>query len=283
MYMILLISLYIQFSFGEELTVGKTYAEGARIEVSGLGVSFSVPPKWLGGLVPDGDGSMVFGSNVEGGMLMTISTQHTSLPTMLTQFKESIPLGDGIVLIPQDRPKIDKEHVVLDYVVTNALGPTSEAFGRLEGFVKADGRAFGILAVGATKDKEQLVGRQQSLIASTKFFTPVVSRQLVGCWLNTDGFVSDGFSSMTSTKLILDGQGRYQYSSKSSASLSTVDSQGDWMGDSTAENSDGVERGTYYTIGNFLILQVESEERNWQFEPRSGSMYFNGTRYSSCG
>ena len=283
MYIKLLISLFVQFSLGEELTPGKTYLEGAQIEVSGLGVSFSIPPKWLGGLVADGDGTMVFGSNTEGGMLMTTSTHHTSLSKMMTEFSESIPLGDGLVLVPQGAPKIDNEHVIVEYAVTNASVPTSEAFGRLEGFVKGDGRAFGVLAVGATKDKEQLVGRQHSLIASTTFFTPAVPSQLVGCWLNTDGFVSDGFSSMTSTKLILDSQGRYQFSSKSSASLSTVDSQGDWMGDSTAENSDGVERGMYYTIGNFLFLQVENEERIWQFEPRSGSMYFNGTRYSSCG
>ena len=283
MYMKLLISLFVQASFGEELTAGKTYLESTQIEISGLGVSFLIPSKWLGGLVADGDGTIILGSNTEGGMLMTTSTHHTSLPKMLTQFSESIPLGDGLELVPQGAPKIDNEHVVVEYTVKNDLGPTSEGFGRLEGFIKEDGRAFGVLAVGATKDKEQLVGRQQSLMASTKFFTPVVPSQLVGCWLNTDGFVSDGFSSMISTKLILDDQGRYQYSSKSSASLSTVDSQGDWMGDSTAENSDGVERGTFYTIGNFIILQVESEERIWQFDLRNGSMYFNGTRYSSCG
>ena len=283
MYVLLSVWLLVQFAWSEELTAGKTYLEGSKIEVSSLGVSFSIPPQWLGGLVPDGDGTIIFGSNTEGGMLMTLSTQHASLSKILAQFRESIPLGDGLVLVPQGEPKIDNEHVVVEYTVTKASVPTSEAFGRLEGIVKGDGRAFGVLAVGATTAKAQLVGRQQSLIASTQFYTPVVSSKLVGCWLNTDGFVSDGFSSMTSTQLILDGQGRYQYSSKSSASLSTVDSQGDWMGDSTAENSDGVERGMYYTIGNFLILQVESEERIWQFDPRNGSMYFNGTRYSSCG
>ena len=55
------------------------------------------------------------------------------------------------------------------------------------------------------------------------------------------------------TTIELDSAGNYRYSSSMSASLSTVDSSGNWSGDSNAQNGDG-ERGRYYTIGTNLFL-----------------------------
>jgi hypothetical protein len=100
--------------------------------------------------------------------------------------------------------------------------------------------------------------------------------------LNSDGYVSDGFSSTTSTKIILEPSGRYQYSSKVTASMSSVDSLGDWAGDSSAQTGDGVEIGTFYTIGNYVILQASDGDRVLPFRFSGQGVYFSDFRYSSC-
>ena len=52
--------------------------------------------------------------------------------------------------------------------------PSPDAFGRLDGYVKNSGVGFGVLTVGATADKANLLGKQKSILESTKFFAPKI-------------------------------------------------------------------------------------------------------------
>ena len=76
--------------------------------------------------------------------------------------------------------------------------------------------------------------------------------------------------------------GQYQYTTKSSAGLTTNDSMGNWESDMTAENGNGTEVGTYFTIGNTLYLQSKGGERSFTFEYKNGVMYFHGNSYGVC-
>ena len=265
-----------------ELIGGQVYNSGDTIEISGIGVSFQIPAKWLGGLVDGGEGTILLGSNTEGGMLTVLTTRTSSPKQLLAEFNQPMPLEDGVVLVPTTQPKMNGERLTIEYSVTMNGVPMAEAFARMDGYIKTDGLGFGVLALGASTAQQQLVGRQQELISTTKFFVPKQPQELMGCWLNSDGYVSDGFSSTTSTKIVLEPSGRYQYSSKVTASLSSVDSSGDWLGDSSAQTGDGVETGTFYTIGNYVILQASDGERVLSYKSVKSGVFFNNFRYSRC-
>ena len=57
---------------------------------------------------------------------------------------------------------------------------------------------------------------------------------------------------------------------------------GNWTSDTTAENGNGTEVGTYFTMGNVLFLQSQGGERSFTFEYQNGVMYFNGSSYGVC-
>ena len=263
----------------EEIKVGQVYQGGQNLDISGLGVSFTIPNNWLGGL--DNDGTILLGSNTEGGMLLVFATK-TTAQEVIAEFNTAIPMDETMALVPKGTPTLKDERLTIDYTVNVNGTPAPDAFGRLDGYVKKNGVGFGVLTVGATADKANLVGKQKSILESTKFFAPKIPPQLVGCWLDTDSEVSDGFSFFSSTKIELQANGQYRYTTKSSAGLTTNDSMGNWESDTTAENENGTEVGTYFTIGNTLYLQSQGGERSFTFEYKNGVMYFHGTSYGVC-
>ena len=263
----------------EEIRVGQVYQGGQTIDISGLGVSFTIPNNWLGQL--DADGVILLGSNTEGGMLLVFGSK-TTTQEVIAEFNTSIPMDETMALVPKGSPTLKDERITIDYTVNVNGTPAPDAFGRLDGYVKNSGVGFGVLTVGATADQANLLGKQKSLLTSVKFSAPKIPPQLVGCWLDTDGEVSDGFSFLSSTKIELQANGQYRYTTKSSAGLTTNDSMGNWESDTTAENGNGTEVGTYFTIGNTLYLQSKGGERSFTFEYKNGVMYFHGTSYGNC-
>ena len=263
----------------EEIRVGQVYQGGQTIDISGLGVSFTIPNNWLGQL--DADGVILLGSNTEGGMLLVFGSK-TTAQEVIAEFNTSIPMDETMALVPKGSPTLKDERLSIDYTVNVNGTPAPDAFGRLDGYVKNSGVGFGVLTVGATADQANLLGKQKSLLTSVKFSAPKIPPQLVGCWLDTDGEVSDGFSFLSSTKIELQANGQYRYTTKSSAGLTTNDSMGNWESDMTAENGNGTEVGTYFTIGNTLYLQSKGGERSFTFEYKNGVMYFHGTSYGNC-
>lgn len=191
-------------------------------------------------------------------------------------------MDDSMALVPKGAPVLKDERLTIDYTMNVNGTPTPDAFGRLDGYIKNNGVGFGVLTVGASSDKANLIGKQKAILESTKFIAPKNPPQLVGCWLDTDSEVSDGFSFFSSTKIELQSNGQYRYTTKSSAGLTTNDSMGNWASDTTAENGNGTEVGTYFTMGNVLFLQSQGGERSFTFEYQNGVMYFNGSSYGVC-
>ena len=265
----------------EEIKAGQVYQGGQTLDISGLGVSFTIPNNWLGGLMDDGTGSILLGSNTEGGMLLVFGSKTTAKEVM-AEFNTSIPMDESMALVPKGAPVLKDERLTIDYTMNVNGTPTPDAFGRLDGYIKNNGVGFGVLTVGASSDKANLIGKQKAILESTKFIAPKNPPQLVGCWLDTDSEVSDGFSFFSSTKIELQSNGQYRYTTKSSAGLTTNDSMGNWASDTTAENGNGTEVGTYFTMGNVLFLQSQGGERSFTFEYQNGVMYFNGSSYGVC-
>ncbi len=263
----------------EEVKVGQVYQGGQTLDISGLGVSFTIPNNWLGQL--DADGGILLGSNTEGGMLMVFAAK-TSANEVIAEFNKPIPIDESMALVPKGSPALKDERLVIDYGVSVNGVSSPEAFGRLDGYIKNSGVGFGVMTMGSTADKANLLGKQKSLLTSVKFSAPKLPPQLVGCWLDTDSEVSDGFSFFSSTKIELQANGQYRYTTKSSAGLTTNDSMGNWESDTTAENGNGSEVGTYFTIGNILYLQSHDGQRSFPFEYKNGVMYFHGTSYGNC-
>lgn len=280
MFMLGLLSVLLSSpASAEEIQVGKVYQGGQILDISGLGVSFTIPNNWLGQL--DNEGTILLGSNTEGGMLLVFGSKTTAQEVM-AEFNTAIPMDETMALVPKGSPSLKDERLTIDYTVNVNGTPAPDAFGRLDGYVKNSGVGFGVLTVGSTADQANLLGKQKNILESTKFFAPKIPPQLVGCWLDTDSEVGDGFSFFSSTKIQLMPDGKYQYTTKSSAGLTTTDSIGNWEGDMTAENGSGTEVGTYFTVGNTLYLQSKGGERSFTFEYKNGVMYFHGSSYGVC-
>ena len=280
MFMLGLLSILLSSpANAEEIKVGQVYQGGQTLDISGLGVSFTIPNNWLGQL--DADGVILLGSNTEGGMLLVFGSK-TTAQEVSAEFNTAIPIDETMALVPKGSPTLKDERISIDYTVNVNGTPTPDAFGRLDGYVKNSGVGFGVLTVGATADQANLLGKQKSLLTSVKFSAPKLPPQLVGCWLDTDSDFSEGFSFFSSTKIELQANGQYRYTTKSSAGLTTNDSMGNWESDTTAENGNGTEVGTYFTIGNTLYLQSHDSERTFTFEYKNGVMYFHGTSYGNC-
>src|SRR5262245_24958953 len=63
------LTLWAGTAAGEALQAGRAYAGGTRVESPGAGVSFAVPPGWIGRASPDGEQQvLVMGSNTTEGV-----------------------------------------------------------------------------------------------------------------------------------------------------------------------------------------------------------------------
>ena len=258
---------------------GRRYDAGQRVEVSGIGLSFQIPAVWLGALV---DGAFVLGSETEAGALLLLPNMSRSRSEIRAWFRDPMPLDDTTVLVPVGEPVVSGDRFQLAYRVVMNGAETQEAFAFVQGSIGSNGQVLTVAAIGASKDKKALVARQDELLGSVRFSVPQRPPELVGCWLNTDSSYTDGLSFTSSTRIVLDAAGNYQYTEKSMSSYSGVDSMGDWSGDSSVESGDG-ERGTYHTIGSQLFLvDPKGEYRELSFEMKNGSMVFNGARYGGC-
>lgn len=82
-----------------ELRPGEQYPPGTRVESAGDGVSFVLPPEWLGGLPPDSPVFLV-GSNSRAGAGMIIMRSSASWEDVEALLNQPQDLGDGVVLQP---------------------------------------------------------------------------------------------------------------------------------------------------------------------------------------
>ena len=155
----------------EEIKAGQVYQGGQTLDISGLGVSFIIPNNWLGGLMDDGTGSILLGSNTEGGMLLVFGSKTTAKEVM-AEFNTSIPMDESMALVPKGAPVLKDERLTIDYTMNVNGTPTPDAFGRLDGYIKNNGVGFGVLTVGASSDKANLIGKQNAILESQSSLHP---------------------------------------------------------------------------------------------------------------
>ena len=209
----------------------------------------------------DGTGSILLGSNTEGGMLLVFGSK-TSAKEVMAEFNTSIPMDESMALVPKGAPVLKDERLTIDYTMNVNGTPAPDAFGRLDGYIKNNGWGLVFLLSEHHQIKQILSGNKKPYSSPQSLLHPKIPPQLVGCWLDTDSEVSDGFSFFSSTQIELQSNGQYRYTSKSSAGLTTNDSMGNWASDTTAESGNGTEVGTYFTMGNVLFLQSQGGERS---------------------
>lgn len=87
-----------------------------------------------------------------------------------------------------------------------------------------------------------------------------LDRQLIGHWRHTDSMAGGGFSMVTDTHLVLDGQGNAQRYSRTVSSFS--------------DKQSGIERGKWTTDGNDLVVNFGRGQEHYTYEVHSDSLYF---------
>ena len=199
MFMLGLLSILLSSPVtAEEIQVGQVYQGEQTLDISGLGVSFTIPNNWLGGL--DNDGTILLGSNTEGGMLLVFGSKTTAQEVM-AEFNTAIPMDETMALVPKGTPTLKDEHLTIDYMMNVNGTPAPDAFGRLDGYIKNNGVGFVYLQSGQLQTKQTLSGKQKAIIESTKFFAPKILHNWLDVGLTPTVKVGDGFSFFSSTKM----------------------------------------------------------------------------------
>ena len=104
-------------------------------------------------------------------MLLVFGSKTTA--EVMAEFNTAIPMDESMALVPKGTPTLKDERLTIDYTMNVNGTPAPDAFGRLDGYVKNNGVGF-VLTVGATADKANLLGKQKSILESTKFFAPKI-------------------------------------------------------------------------------------------------------------
>src|SRR5215831_19537117 len=105
---------------GDALQAGRAYAGGTRVESSSTGVSFAVPPGWIGRASQDGEHPvLVMGSTTTEGVGLVVVRTGVAPAQLVASLSEAQDLGDGVVLNPTSEPVVDGQRVVARF--ENAL------------------------------------------------------------------------------------------------------------------------------------------------------------------
>jgi len=114
------LTLWVGTAAGDALQAGHAYAGGTRVESSSAGVSFVVPPGWIGRANQDGEHQvLVMGSNTTEGVGLVVVRTGLTAAQLAASLNEAQDLGDGVVLKPTSEPLVDGPRVVARY--ENAL------------------------------------------------------------------------------------------------------------------------------------------------------------------
>ena len=101
-------------SSATQLVAGQQYAPGTRIQVPSAGVSFVLPPEWLGGM-PRGKPAFLMGSNTRPGLGMIIPHGQYDAQQVLRGLNGPQDFGEGVVLFPAGPPRQEGDKTWLHY------------------------------------------------------------------------------------------------------------------------------------------------------------------------
>lgn len=105
-----------------ELQVGQQYAGGTAVKISELGISFSIPNDWYGG-IPQGAEAMILGSDTQPGLVMIAGQQTTSVEEVVAAMSQSFPLDQTTFLSPVAAPQFSGDWIAVAYGGTDGVNP----------------------------------------------------------------------------------------------------------------------------------------------------------------
>ena len=246
-----------------EIAIGQQYPTGSAVQMANSGVSFQLPPDWLGAM-PQGAGAFVLGSNSKAGVGLVIMRGKATLQEAEALLNTPQDLGDGVVMMPDGAPVRSANTLKLNYTSGGYVGRAIAVIGK-------PGNGVVYFFGGPADQAAYFEGVLNQLVGSTVFFPPQSGPELqrwqellVGTMLKRmSSYYSGGLdgayvggSSEESLHLCRDGS--YAYSSNNNMSVDGGFSTGYNASAYSDDSRDDVGRWRVEMIGNEVNLVLES-------------------------
>lgn len=248
-----------------DLTPGREYGPGSRIESPADGVSFSLPGNWMGGL-PVGSPIFYVGSRTEAGAGLILMRNRATWEEAQSLLQQPQDLGGGVVLMPQGPGQRTQRGYEVRYSdgmhVGHAVARIGEAGNGIVVF-------FGGPAANASQLETLTYQTIDSVTFSTPRSTPLQEQWrglLAGNMLRrVSSYYSSGLdgsyvSDSSSQTLHLCSDGSYTYLASSS---SAIDGGGGYGYGASGYGSGGAsDSGRWFIelMGDQVVLALQSEQ-----------------------
>ncbi|MGH7312063.1 MAG: hypothetical protein ACREJV_02740 [Candidatus Rokuibacteriota bacterium] len=279
-------------SSAEELAPDRTYAAGARVESSRLGVSFVIPTGWVGKFGQEGGNEvLVMGSTTLEGVGLAILQGGQSAAQVAASLNEPQDLGAGVVLRPTAPPAAQGSRISARY--------QNEIYvGRALALLGSTGTGAVFFFAGPRKNEGAYGQLLEGLASSTSFraSTPATAQReapapagLGQVWSNLlTGHALQYFSSygsggagggMAERRILhLCPDGRFGYSGDSLITMNVPGAGGSSGGRDGFRGRWSVESPTRSTA--VLVLTVEGgRQLRWQLRYDGEKTFLNGQRW----
>lgn len=115
----LLLLIFVKPLFAVEVQPGQLYSGGTDIQLSALGISFTIPDGWRGGW-PAGSSAFVLDNDAGNASIMMVFDAFTE-QQIVTMMAENIPLDEGIYLLPSKSPEKKASYFENHYQVMGSV------------------------------------------------------------------------------------------------------------------------------------------------------------------
>ncbi|GGF71963.1 hypothetical protein [Alteromonas lipolytica] len=163
----LLFLICISEALAVEVQPDEIYPPGTEVEVSSLGVGFTIPAGWRGGW-PSGTGAFVLDNQQGNASIMMIFDQFSSAQ-IASMMAENIPLDENIYLAPQSLPATKSDYYENHYQVVGSVVPLG-AFIAAKEVREGLSLATILMASEIGQDQQHVVVQ---LTSGLRLFTPV--------------------------------------------------------------------------------------------------------------
>jgi hypothetical protein len=217
-------------ALAEEIRPGVEYRGPKSLGAAELGVQFTLPKGWTGGL-PPGAELFLIGSDGQQGRLLLLADE-LGMAEAKAQMSAPIEPGDGMVLTPLAPPQVKGRTLTADYRVSGTPQPLS---GYVHTVIGKHGVGVAIIAVASAQALPTFKKLAQNIAASLKFAKPAAARQAkppaaapgAGEVLPRSGvritrfFTGSGYSEKTVINLCSNGTFRRHFDASSASALGT--------------------------------------------------------------
>jgi hypothetical protein len=162
-------ALWTTAAAAAELEPDQKYAGGTRVEASSLGLSFTIPPGWIGRFGQNAQNQVVFlGSTTTEGVGLAILQPGATAADLLASLNEPQDLGAGVVLEPSGPPVTQGPRILVRY-------ENERYVGLALALVSPAPHGVVFFFAGPRKNERAYAGLLGQLDASTRFGEPAVA------------------------------------------------------------------------------------------------------------